>query len=208
MRNAIIVGGLILAAGSSAAVAQTFITKSPDLGDFWNSLSPNGGSYVYANSFVAPNGDTLVTNLGTWLNAQGSDGSSIRFEIWGDAGGPDASNVISTTGSLGAFNDSTLTYYGAPATPGVLVPGNLYWFTATVVGEAGTGFYNVGGHTQNSAYNDNGTFWFSNDANGIVFGGQGLTPEMAFSVTLTQVPAPASAALLGLGGLVATRRRR
>ena len=83
----------------------------------------------------------------------------------------------------------------------------MYWFAATVVGESGPGFYQVGGHTQNSQYNDNGTFWYSNDPSGQSFDGQNLTPEMAFHVG-TAVPAPASLALAGLGGLVATRRRR
>jgi len=204
------IGLIVLAAGS--AMADTTITKGPDVGDYWYPLSPNGGTYVYADSFIAPAGsDVLVSRIGTWLNAQGTGGSSVRFEIWGDLGsgnGPDASNVISSTGSLGAFANSSLTYYEAASSPGTLSPGQLYWFAATVVGESGPGLYNVGGHTQNSVYNDNGTFWYSNDPSGVNFDGRGLTPEMAFSLTLTQVPAPGAAAALGLAGLVATRRRR
>ena len=62
--------------------------------------------------------------------------------------------------------------------------GQRYWFVATCVGEAGTGDFTVGGHTQNSVYPDNGTFWYSNDPPGITFDGQNNTPEMAFEVTL------------------------
>ena len=47
----------------------------------------------------------------------------------------------------------------------------------------------MGGHTQNSVYPDNGTFWYSNDPPGIVFDGQNQTPEMAFEVTLEQFAA-------------------
>jgi hypothetical protein len=71
-----------------------------------------------------------------------------------------------------------------------LIPGNLYWFAATVVGESGTGAYQVGGHTQNSQYPDNCTFWYSNDPAGVAFDGQNLVPEMAFSVGLDDVPVP------------------
>jgi hypothetical protein len=59
-----------------------------------------------------------------------------------------------------------------------------------VVGEAGTGQYQVGGHTQNSQHQDNCTFWYSNDPNGVFFDGQNLTPEMAFTLTIDDVPVP------------------
>ena len=71
-----------------------------------------------------------------------------------------------------------------------LTPGTLYWFAATTVGLPGSGSYAVGGHTQNSQQNDNCTFWYSNDPNGVNFDGQNLTPEMAFSLTVDDVPVP------------------
>ena len=53
----------------------------------------------------------------------------------------------------------------------------------TVVGEAAAdGSLQTGGHTDNSSCVDNGTFWFSNDVNGVNFGGQNATPQMAFVV--------------------------
>ncbi|MBK7406141.1 MAG: PEP-CTERM sorting domain-containing protein [Phycisphaerales bacterium] len=193
---------IVIGAGAASAMAD--ITKNPDLGNYWNPLSPNG-TYVYADSFVADAGG--VTNLGMWLDDVGTGGSSVRFEVWGDTGGfgPDAGNVIASTGSLAIGATGGLNYYQANAS-GSLIPGNTYWFAATCVGESGNGSYQVGGHTQNSEQNDNGTFWYSNDSSGFSFDGQRLTPEMAFHVGT--VPAPASLALVGLGGLVATRRRR
>ena len=117
----------------------------------------------------------------------------MRFEIWGDTGGsgPNAANVLATTGSLSP-NPTGLELISAPVLPGAqaLTPGTLYWFAATVVGEAGTGAYQMGGHTQNSQHVDNCTFWYSNDPNGIAFDGQNLTPEIAFSLTLDDVPVP------------------
>jgi hypothetical protein len=194
---------VIVSAGATAALAD--ITKNPDLGNFWNPLGPNGGTYVYANSFIAD--DVAIDELGMWLDDLGTGGSSVRFEVWGDTGGsgPDANNVIASTGSLNIGATGGLNFFSSSASGGLTV-GNLYWFAATVVGESGPGFFQVGGHTQNSQYNDNGTFWYSNDPSGQFFDGQRLVPEMAFHVGT--IPAPASAALLGLGGLLASRRRR
>jgi hypothetical protein len=179
---------------ASAVHAQTTLTKSPDLGAFWNPLSPNGGTYVYANCFIAPAGtDVWPNTLGYWLLTQGPPPPSVRFEIWGDTGGsgPDPANIVATTGPISP-NPSGLELISAQVLPTAtqLTPGTVYWFAATVVGLPGTGAYQVGGHTQNSQQNDNCTFWYSNDPNGINFDGQNLTPEMAFSVTLDDVPVP------------------
>ena len=179
---------------SSSVNAQTTLTKSPDLGPFWQPLSPVGGTFVYANCFIAPAGtDVWPHNLGMWLNTQTPPPPSVRFEIWGDTGGsgPNAANVLATTGSLSP-NPTGLEFISAQVLPSALqlTPGTLYWFAATVVGEPGSGQFQVGGHTQNSQQNDNCTFWYSNDPNGVVFDGQNLTPEMAFELTLDDVPVP------------------
>ncbi|HVI77792.1 MAG TPA: kelch repeat-containing protein, partial [Candidatus Acidoferrum sp.] len=171
------------------------ITKPPDLGSFWHPLSPNG-SYVYADSFV-PQVSGSVSSLGTWLDTTVEDPTTtIRFEVWGSVNndptqGPDASNVIATSGPQSGFSGG-LTFYSAATLPGggSLVAGNTYWFVATCVGSTGKGDYQVGGHTQNSIYQDNGTFWYSNDPSGVDFDGRGLTPEMAFSVTFGSCGTP------------------
>lgn len=199
--------GLIAFAGSAALAGD--IVKPPDQGAFWQPLGPNG-SYVYADSFVADETGP-VDDIGTWLlslNGAGA-GSNLTFMVLGDAGGPNPNDVIASTGSLNlGGGTNTLDFYSAaPTFSGVLTSGNTYWFAASAVGEdPNTGSWQVGAHTQNSVYNDNGTFWFSNDPAGQNFDGQGFTPEMAFSVSI--VPAPGAFALLGLGGLAATRRRR
>jgi hypothetical protein len=196
---------------AGAAQGLTTIEKPPDVGPFWNPLSPNGGTYVYADCFIAPAGvDIHVQSLGTWLLDQAPGGEpgggltregfvpqggappTVRFEIWGDTPpGPDAGDVLATTGSIQPA-PAGLDFVEAPVLPGAtaLTPGTRYWFAATVVGEAGDGSYQTGGHTQNSVYVDNCTFWYSNDPAGIFFDGQNLTPEMAFSVTLDDVPVP------------------
>src|SRR4029078_1848029 len=82
-----------------------------------------------------------------------------------------------------------------------LTPGTLYWFAATVVGESGTGQYQMGVYTQNSQQNDHCTFWYSNDPGGIVFDGQNLTPEIAFTLTLDDVPVPVELMSFTIDGL-------
>jgi hypothetical protein len=147
------------------------------------------GTYVYADSFLAPS-NGLPTVLGTWLSDQGNPVTfPVRFEIWSatGGGGPDPTSVLATTGSIGPFTTAgSLNFFSAPVTGtfGTLSSGTRYFFVITAVGESGGGQYQVGGHTQNSVYQDNGTFWYSNDPAGVNFDGQNLTPEMAFSVTI------------------------
>lgn len=200
----------------SVSASAATITKSPDLGNYWQPLS-NNGTYIYANSFVAPTSGS-VTSMGTWLNSSGNQGSDLIFQIFGSIGGnpssgPDSSNVYATSGILPGMTFRTLTYVdGGPISSLLsLLAGETYWFAASTVGlGGGSGDYIVGGHTQNSeGIVDNGTFWYSNDPNGLNFDGRRLTPEMAFSVTIDgnqQVPEPGSLLLLSvalLGALAA-----
>jgi hypothetical protein len=182
---------MLLLAGSSA-FAQLIISKPPDVGPYWHPLSPHS-SYVYADSFVNSGPDTAPTVLGMWLQETLAPAPDVRFEVWAEApgGGPDASAVLATTGTLSLPVTGVLTFFPAPVigTPSTLTSGTRYWFVATCVGEAGTGEFTVAGHTQNSVISDNGTFWYSNDAAGVNFDGQNQLPEMAFEVTLGQAAA-------------------
>ena len=148
----------------------------------------------------------IVTDLGMWLTDEvlgnpGNGGADIRFEVYGSIGGnpangPDTTNVFATTGSLTGLGIGPLAFYTSGTLGGgtPVVAGNTYWFGGNVVGEVGPGSFQTGGHTQNSVYADNGTFWYSNDAAGLAFDGQALTPEMAFSVTV--VPEPSTLVLV------------
>jgi hypothetical protein len=192
---------------AAVSYADTTIEKPPDLGLYWFPLS-DGGTYVYSDSFIAPFGDTNVAILGTWLSplrgtpegsigntlgsgfvTNGGGNSIVRYQVWGTGGngGPDYTQVLASTDPFSA-NLAGLNLYNQPVTSGggPLVPGQKYWFVATCVG-LGDPFltaYQTGGHTQNSVYPDNGTFWYSNDSAGQSFDGQALTPEMAFRVVL------------------------
>jgi len=206
----------LIATSASAAI----VTKSPDLGNNWSPLS-NSGTYIYANSFVAPTSGS-VTGLGTWLNSRGSQGSDLVFQIFGSIGGnssngPDSATVYATSGVLTGLTLNSLTFVdGGPITSLLsLLAGQTYWFAASTVNlEGGGSGYNVGGHTQNSGgIVDGGTFWYSNDPSGVNFDGRGFVPEMAFSVTIgdnQQVPEPGSLALLSIAllGAVAAKSRK
>ncbi len=188
-----VVTTLTLAMLTGAAAAGD-IVKPPDLGPFWNPLDSDTGTYIYADSFVADENGT-VDELGMWLhlsNGGAGTGSQIAFEVYASIGGnaangPDSTNVLASTGLIdigGGTPDLTL-YTAAPAFSNALTAGETYWFGANVIdGGANVDPYRVGGHTQNSVYNDNGTFWYSNDPTGVNFDGRGLTPEMAFSVSI------------------------
>ena len=208
---------IVATMSSQIAMADVVIEKSPDLGAFWNPLGPDS-SYVYANSFVAEETGT-VDELNMWLQSNNGPGAGglVSFNVYGSvdgnpALGPDSTNVIASTGDLDIGGTDTLDKYAAPTLfSGLLTQGETYWFGANAIGNGpgSGGSYTVGGHTQNSQHNDNGTFWFSNDPSGIVFDGQNATPEMAFKVSIVNaIPEPASIAVLGLMSIVALRRRR
>jgi hypothetical protein len=198
----------ILGLASLTAQAQT-LTLLPDQGPFWHPLSPNGGTYVYANSFASP-GSGLATSMGTWLNTLTEDpNTAVTFEILGSvsgnpADGPDTSDVLAETAPISGISGGLALYSGAALAGGTaLIAGDEYWFAATVVGAGGTGAYQFGAHTLGSAgTDDNGSFWFSNDPAGVNFDGANLQPEIAFTVTVAgTVPDGGTTATL-LGGAV------
>jgi hypothetical protein len=198
---------------ATVSAGVIIIDKVPDQSAYWHPLS-GSGTYVYADSFVFTGGPTdVATTLGIYLlmETPSAVGSSIRFELWGDNGNsPDSTAVLGVTGY---FQDAGPSLHLATAnlvTPVTLLAGSRYWVIGSAVGQTDQGSYQVGGHTQNSIYSDNGTFWYSNDPNGISFGGEALLPEMAIYVAGGgNIPEPGTFFLLGAGLVsVALLRRR
>ena len=191
IRYALPIALMIVMLTSALAIGDTQISKGPDYGPWWNPLGL-AGTAVYADGFYAPGGDDQVAALGTWLEALGAgETAGLRMQIWGSHeanGGPDCNNVIASTDEFTSDVVGELVLVTMPVTSGeaTLVEGEFYWFVSTAVGgNPNAVAYRVGGHTQNSVYNDNATFWYANDPEGCTFDGQGLTPEMAFEVLLT-----------------------
>ena len=111
------------------------ITKAPDVGPFWVPLS-SSGTYVYADSFVAPTTGT-VSSLGNWLlDLDGANTQEVIFDVVGTAGGaPDMSNIIATTGVLDLSLTTTLDFYSAStSSSGTLTAGQTYFLAAHVSG--------------------------------------------------------------------------
>ena len=194
-RYSLLIALVLVVTTSALAFGDTLISKPPDLGLYWQPLgnTGSGNTPVYADGFYAPGGDDQVSALGTWLSKMSEGGSTVlRFEVWGTSdatGGPDCNNVIAATDEFTSEVVGELALVTMPVTSGggPLVEGVLYWFVATGanLGSPSNVPYQTGGHTQNSVYNDNATFWFSNADDGCNFDGQNFTPEMAFEVLLT-----------------------
>lgn len=215
LRIAIVAATALICAGLPMAGA-VIIDKVPDLGGYWQPLD-GGGTYVYADSFVF-NGvsGTVADVLGVYLKTtEAGTGSQFRLQLLADqSNSPNPGSVLATTGVLQSSSSTLQLVTGTLLTPYSMTSGTRYWVAASTVGlTAGDGTsYQVGGHTQNSIYVDNGTFWYSNDSSGLNFDGQRLTPEMAIYVAGGEgaVPEPATLSLLGagLGALALLRRRK
>jgi hypothetical protein len=167
---------LVLRHSGQLMISPRSITKSPDQGPFWFPLS-TAGSFVYADSFVAPVSGP-VTDIGIWLTNSTGDTSAqpLVFEVLGSAGGggPDTTNVLATTGALTLDVTTSLSLFSESTTSSVnLIAGDTYWVAGDEVGLSGGGKVQV-----------NGTFWFSNDPSGVSFSGPNPV-EMAFTVTLS-----------------------
>jgi hypothetical protein len=224
---ALLLGG-ILAISNSASAAIVIVDKVPNLGEFYRPLSSTG-TYVYVNSFISsvPTG-TLMDIVGVYMRNEGTGpGSNFRFEVYADdvniPNTPDPTNVLGVTAYMQVANPVLSLITNTLGAAISLTNGVRYWIAASTVGQNGpndpVGSYQVGGHSQNSIYLDNGVFYYSNDPSGQPYdqtSGVGQLPEMAIYAEGREpnppqgVPEPGSLAIWGLGFLacVAGVRRR
>ncbi len=191
-----------------AAVATTSFAQSI------NTLPPNNGSGGIFLHLTPASNPLQVDSFQTYFSSVA--GTPVTVEVWtrpGAYAGFTASNagwVLHQT-VVGTSAGSTVLSGPIPINP-LLVPSGgptSIYFHATTAG-GGIRYQGTGTTSTSTFFNADVTLFSDVSRTGAVpFAGTQFTPR-AFSGTInyTVIPAPASLALAGLGGLVAARRRR
>ncbi|MCA9289442.1 MAG: PEP-CTERM sorting domain-containing protein [Phycisphaerales bacterium] len=178
-------------------------------------LPPNNGSGGVFMEITPTGPGLLLTSFAGYFN--GAAGSTGNVEIWtrpGNYAGFTASNAgwtLADTVTITSAGTTTLSGHTsfnsaiaipAGGTTSVYIAGTI---SASQLRYQGTGT------TSTSTFSNADLTLFSNIARtgAIPFGGSQFTPRaFAGEINYDFIPAPASLALMGLGGLVAGRRRR
>lgn len=197
--------GLLIAAVAGTAMASTASAQS--ITTFYG--ANNGGSFGGATYFD-------VSVLGTALTITGFDTNTAELVPFGwsvytrDGGGMGQSLAgdwaLVATGNgrgMGRDNPSPITLDAT-----FTLNANTLYGMALVMGpEAGHDYTNGTGGNENFANGD--IALRLGDGGNVPFTGSAFSPRVwNGTIYYEPVPAPASLALIGLGGLVATRRRR
>ncbi len=188
---------------------------------YGNQAPPTANSM--GDDFVVSGGGWNVTDFNVFNYQTGAQTSpstftSVNMTIYSGAVG-DTSNQVYTTSGLtnsvwtGVYRtDATGTgtlrpiFQNTVATPGLVLADGNYWVSWNVAGTLTSGPWAVPvtpaplGANAMQQIGVAGAWATTNNG--------GLPDDMAFIFNGTIVPAPSSLALLGLGGLVACRRRR
>lgn len=215
----------LVAAGSAQGVV-VYDTNAATGGDgtFFNSV-PGYAQAITLNVANAPVTVLGFTLFGVRWNANPGVNQLLRVSFFSgadeSAGATDALASATLAGSI--------TYSLAPQAigsynytlPGVNVtlPGNHVFVVAQFLNTTGTAYstalagrYTTGipnvGTNDGFVYQDNGDGIFAGSERTQFLGATSQQPVPSNIRMTIDVPAPASAALIGLGGLIATRRRR
>ncbi len=161
----------------------------------------NNNSLLMANdigSFGAPGGSMLVEGSITegdvdWFSFTLEDDASFSvFSVFGSNNGDGVMQIVTGAGDVIAFDDNT----GVGLMPALQIE-NL---------TAGTYYIALGGFGDV----DSGSVGSDDQADGLLDTGASHTENFTYKLTVgfTIVPAPGATALLGMGGIMMTRRRR
>lgn len=206
MKNAValvVVAGLAAAASAQDFEISMVAPESVGFGatytvEVWGSVS--GGSWVTGTSAIAgfgidaiaTDGASLVTNnagsvIEGWAAGFGTDGTVIGADLVNTSGGQLANLFDFLNPNIDLSN-----------------PIRLFTFDVTVGNAAGSVTYTPANPNINGALS---YYPLSNDGASVIAPNDAGTTLSLVGATTRIVPAPASLALLGLGGLVARRRR-
>lgn len=132
----------------------------------------------------------------------------VRFEIRTDAGPAPSTSVLTTLSTNSEINGQVINHPYTPDAPLTLAAGN-YWLVAVPTDPFAIYYWSVTGSAADHGVNgwSIGDFNLSSGDGGTTWNANGAEPGM-FSIDATLVPAPGAAALLGLAGLLSTRRKR
>lgn len=200
----------LLSMAAAAGIASTATAGELStiyLGGNGNSLG--GGAYFDVTVGPAP-----LTVTGFRMNSDALLGATSRFEVWTMNGPISATNVVSPVGwSLAATGTLTgIDGLGNSEDPVVLDntfglgAGNTYGFAIRLLDT--TQNYTNGNGTNQAFSNGDISMALGRTSNSWLAGTTFSPRVWNGTIIYDVVPAPASLALLGLGGLVAGRRRR
>lgn len=191
MRHGLCAGGIALAVASAANAGLVFEVESndtPATANFLTTFTPPGGS-------IAVDGIKDIGDV-DWFRFDLSDLSTLVITTIGSSDLPEPDTQL----QLVAGDGTTIIDWDDDDGPGLLSSMNLIGLPA--------GTYYIGVSSFADATNANGLTMLFDGIDTIT----GMPTDEVFSyklsIAVNLVPAPGSAALLGLGGLFAIRRRR
>ena len=205
MKSQILKGALIAAALPAMAIGQTIATTTPT----------NGSGGVFLE--LTPTGQPLsVTSFATYFSS--AVGTPVNVDVWTRSGsyagntGSNAGWVLSETVVATSAGRTGLSAKTVLANPIAIESGgttSIYLHAVT----SGGGIRYTGTSAappQTTWANADVTLFSDISRTGSAsFGGSQFTPRtFAGEINYRVIPAPGAMALLGLGGLLATRRRR
>ena len=198
-----------------AVAAIVAVAGSATAGTIQANATTNNGSGGIFTELTAGASALNLTSFATFYSS--ASGSSVNVEVWTRPGsyvGFTTSNAgwtlngTVTATSAGTTTMSAHTAFTSPIAIGAGQTVAVYMHAITAGG--GIRYFGTGTTSVTSFSNPDVSMFTSISRTGAVpFGGSQFTPRaFAGQMNYDIVPAPASLALIGLGGLVAGRRRR